>query len=119
MDNYICPLCNHPNQAQSEEWQKIGYVPILCSACDHLFWAKLPSAAGQPIEIVTVNRVPVFTVQLPDIPEDTIIYVVNKQHPKHLEPGVVTKRAHCHYRIKFNDGLVIWMPSHWIERCPW
>lgn len=118
MDNYICPLCQHPNQADAEQWQKIGYVPVLCSACDRLFWAKL-AQEGTPAEIVLVNRVPVFEVQIPDIPENTTVYVVNKQHPKHLEPGVVTKRAHCHYRIKFNDGLVIWMPSHWIERCPW
>lgn len=118
MDNYTCPHCGHANQAESENWHNIGYVPILCSSCDRLFWTKLP-AGDQPAEIVMVNRIPVFQVQLPDIPEDTIVYVVNKQHPKHLEPGVVTKRDHCHYRIKFNDGLVIWMPSHWIERCPW
>jgi hypothetical protein len=117
MDNYTCPLCGHINQSDAEQWQKIGYVPILCSVCDRLFWTKLPST-GDP-EIIVVNRIPVFQVQTPDIPEDTVVYVVNKQHPKHLEPGVVTKKDHCHYRIKFNDGLVIWMPSHWIERCPW
>lgn len=119
MDKFKCPLCDHVNEADATQWQKIGYVPILCTQCDRLFWSKLDADLNTDSEIVVVTRPPVFEVQIPDIPEDTVVYVVNKQHPKHLEPGVVTKRDHCHYRIKFNDGLVIWMPSHWVERCPW
>lgn len=116
-DQPNCPSCGAENElASSSSWDKVGYVPIICTKCTNLFWSRLTPGGTEKI---VVNRVPVFKVQIPELPEDTWVFVVNKDHEKHLEPGQITKRDHKHYRIKFVDGTQLWVPMHWIERIPW
>lgn len=114
-DGFNCPFCQNRNVAKSSSWDKVGYVPIICVKCSNLFWARIPRTT----ELTIVNRVPVFKVQIPELEVNTWVIVVNKEHQKHLEPARVTKRDHKHYRVEFNDGAQIWMPSHWIEKIPW
>ena len=108
------------------------YVVIFVVLVGHLFWRMgdmQPTVveystflehieSGYVEEIVLVNRVPVFKTQIPELEEGTLVFVINKEHQKHLEPGKVVARSHKHYRIEFNDKSKIWMPQHWIEAIP-
>jgi hypothetical protein len=79
-----------------------------------LFWARLSNS-----ELAIVNRIPVFKTQIPELNEGTWIIVINKEHVKYMEPARVTKRDHKHYRVEFNDGSLLWVPQHWVEKIPW
>jgi DNA-directed RNA polymerase subunit RPC12/RpoP len=109
MSEHKCPSCGHKNKGSKG-------AAISCPHCKHIYWPKFhPTGEG----LIMVRRVPVFKVQIPDIDVDSTIFVVNSQHPKHLEPGRVIRKAHGYYQIEFNDKMQIWMPSYWIEKSPW
>lgn len=55
---------------------------------------------------------------IPPLIEYTKVFVINRQHVKHLEPGIIIARDHIHYRIRFDDNKKIWMPAHWIVAIP-
>lgn len=62
-----------------------------------------------------------FPAPKDDIPTEEIVdrvYVVNKEHKRYLDPGIIIDKAHIHYRIRFADGVNIWMPEHWVRRVP-
>jgi ribosomal protein L37AE/L43A len=104
MSEHECPSCGHKNKSSKGS-------AISCPTCKHVYW---PKSEG----LVMVHRVPVFKFVTPNIKEGATVFVVNAQHPKHLEPGTVVRKAHGYYLVEFND-VQIWMPSHWIEESPW
>lgn len=108
MSEHKCPSCGQKNKGSK------GAV-INCPHCKHVYWPKVHDAG----DLVMVHRVPVFKFQIPDIDVDSTVFVVNAQHPKHLEPGKVVRKTHGYYLIEFNDKMQIWMPSYWIEKSPW
>lgn len=61
---------------------------------------------------------------IPELKENTEIYISNKEHPLNLEQGVIVKRCHAHYRIKLTsritaiNGACMWIPAHWVEPLP-
>lgn len=114
MDDFECPHCGYPNSVSTELWKSIGKIPVICGGCDKLFWSPLHSLG----DLITVIHPPIFKVEVPPLIEGDLIYVINKEHPKHLEPGKIVNKSHLHYRIEFNDGTLIWMPHHWIEKVP-
>lgn len=105
MSKHECPSCGHPNKG-------IVGTTIICVKCQHLYYA----VSGE--ELVMARRVPVFKTQVPDIEVGEIVFVVNAQHVKHLEPGKVIRKAHGYYHVEFNDKIAVWLPSHWIEKSP-
>jgi hypothetical protein len=113
--DFVCPKCGTSNKASLKLWYNVGYVPIICVGCDELFWSRFVDQR----ETTVVDTAPRFEEQIPELVEGTPVFVVNKEHEKHLEPGYVAAREHAHYRIRFNDGNMIWMPQHWIEKIPW
>jgi hypothetical protein len=113
-DNFKCPYCGTANTSGVSSWEKVGYIPIICTQCASIFWTKL----NLEREVIVVSHVPVFKTQIPELPEGTPVFVINKEHKKHLEPGVVAKRDHKHYKIKFHDGMHLWVPQHWVEPIP-
>lgn len=113
-DSVKCPSCGAPNQINSASWDKIGYIPTLCVQCSELFWSPITTET----EITIVNRIPVFKVQVPELNEGTFVFIIQRDHVKHLEPGQIMKRDHKHYKIKFNDGMQLWVPSCWVEQIP-
>jgi len=116
-DDSTCPFCGMKNQLiSSKSWDQIGYAPVMCVQCAQLFWVKLPSNSSH--EIVIVNRVPVFKTEIPELLEDTWIFIINKDHEKYLEPAKIVERSHKHYRVEFLDKMLLWVPSHWVERIP-
>ena len=55
---------------------------------------------------------------IPELEIVSRVYVINKEHPKYLDSGIITNKSHIHYRIKFLDGMIIWMPEHWVRPLP-
>lgn len=113
-DHVTCPNCGAQNETSSTPWGKIGYVPTICVQCSELFWTPIAVDA----ELTIVNRIPVFKVQVPELSEGTQVFIIQKDHAKHLEPGKVVKRDHKHYKVQFNDGMQLWVPSFWVEAIP-
>ncbi|MEM3000637.1 MAG: hypothetical protein QXP41_00395 [Candidatus Nitrosocaldus sp.] len=113
-----CPFCSAINKPYiSTSWSCIGYTPIVCEQCANIIW--IHNASNVDVEVVSVNKANHFKVNIPNIPINTWVFVINKEHPKYLEPGQITKLDHNHCRIKFVDNKQLWVPVHWIEIVPW
>ena len=108
MSEHKCPSCGNKNKSSKG-------AAINCPHCKHVYWPKTRDKDG----LVMVHRVPVFKFYASDIEENTTVFVVHAQHPKHLEPGRVVRKTHGYYLVEFNDKTQVWMPSYWIEKSPW
>jgi len=89
-------------------------MPAKCSGCGFIEWVVIEN-----VQIIPPNW-PVCG-QLDDIPsidEGQWIYVINEEHTKYLDPGIIVDKSHIHYRVIFTDGKRIWMPEHWVELIP-
>ena len=62
--------------------------------------------------------------RIPPIQLDEIVYIDNKEHPLYLEQGVIVRKKHIHYRVKFTstlpniNGKCLWIPEHWVKAVP-
>jgi hypothetical protein len=83
----------------------------MCERCSAIYWAE------GCVENVTLRPKGVDE-QIPPLLEYTKVFVVNREHKRYLEPGMIIARDHIHYRVKFKDGTNTWMPSHWIVAIP-
>lgn len=114
MSDVNCPSCGTTNSIKpSDAWCKVGRMPIICVHCATIYWADIESESK---ELIVVNKVPVFKVQIPEINEGAWVYIINREHEKYLEPGKVIQKDHKHYRIEFSDGFQLWVPQHWVEK---
>lgn len=114
-DGFNCPFCHAVNKCSNTKWESVGYVPIICVDCGNLFWSRLPSDK----ELVMVNRVPVFKTTMPDVVDGVWAIVTDKSNGRYLDPCKVISSDRGRYNVKFNDGLVIWIPRHKLELLPW
>src|ERR1700688_1992590 len=102
-----CPKCgNGIIISNIGVWQQFSSVPIECDKCG-IIWIE------QITQTIKTFKKP--EDQIPPIIEYTKVYITNREHPKYLEPGVIAARAHVRYRIRFNDGYMLWMPEHWVK----
>ena len=113
-----CPFCSTINKPHiSASWDDIGYAPVVCSQCSNVIWVN--NASNVDVEVAPVSKGNNFKVRIPDIPIGAWVFVINKEHPKHLEPGQIVKLDHNYCRVKFTDNMQLWVPAHWIEIIPW
>ena len=90
-----------------------------CSSCDRVFRFDQKAEALVPFGVYSSSeRVP---EDIPPIPVGDMVYVDNREHELFLEQGVVVKRDHAHYRVRFTsldksiDGRKLWVPQHWVR----
>lgn len=107
-----CPYCGTVNMPHSPEWNSVGYMPIECEDCHQFYWCKLLESE------TLVKPGKSHRTVIPEMKEGTEVYLINREHPRHLEPGIIEDRDHLHYRVKFQDGVLIWCPHHWIFKSP-
>ena len=85
-------------------------IPADCSGCGQIIWIDN--------EIVGVNTATTFRAKIPDLEEDTVVYVDNRDHPRWLQPAIIVKRDHIHYRLRFPDKMQLWVPENWVKPVP-
>src|ERR1700674_3531558 len=105
-----CSRCSNPIGLDgAKSWEGFTSCPVVCDNCETINWARMKRAD----ETIILGIQPPKE-SLPPLVEETWIFIINREHTRYLEPGVVIRRSHAHYRVKFNDGTIIWMPEHWI-----
>lgn len=109
-----CPKCDRPITLVAicrAAWADYDGFPIICDACEAVTWLR----RGTDIVLLDAKSP---KESIPSLIEGTKVYVINREHSKYLEPGVIIRRSHIHYRVLFNNGTTIWMPEHWILAIP-
>ena len=124
-DDSECPECGTINNPISASWSDVGYMPVECTDCLTLYWCRLYEEDEIEIDELKIicshtelNTSTEIQEEIPKLPEGTEVLLIHRDHPYHLEPGIVIKRDHKHYRIRFRDGKVIWFPENLIEKIP-
>lgn len=103
-----CPSCDAINIVAAGNWEK--YAPVECNSCNLLYWCGV----FQSIETTATAS---FVEQIPELPEGTVVILVNREHLLHLNSGIIINRDHQFYRIDFN-GKKMWFPSNLIVKIP-
>jgi len=102
--------CGHTNQSEmSIGWAKDGSIPVTCDECGDIYLAT-----------ATVNEETYG--QKKDQQEEendgfeiaSRVIVDNENNELHKQEGIVIDKDFLHYKVKFQDGKAIWLPSHWV-----
>ena len=108
--------CQHCRQGTLREasltqhWAGFAQIPADCEKCGKINWISN--------EVIGVNPLTEYQAKIPELEEDTIIYVTNRDHPRWLQPAIIIKRDHVHYRILFPDKVRLWVPESWVREIP-
>ena len=111
-----CPECN--GESIIVKWQEVPSEVGYCPICDRIFILNADETL-----IIRPNGVHAET-EIPELPINTHVFIINKEHKFFLERGVVVEKDHKHYRIKFislNKDIhdkMLWVPDHWIDPVP-
>jgi hypothetical protein len=97
-----------------QQWLGFSNTPITCDKCNNIFWIHNETTTIE----TTMTGEKDYTEKIPSISNDTVVFIVNKEHPRYLQTAIVIDKEHAHYRIEFPDLLVIWVPEHWVRAIP-
>ena len=116
-----CPKCGDLNSIELDTWDDSLAHPCYCGKCSYFFWMTRTADVSETI-IIELQKP--READIPPLKLKTTIYVNNEEHEFFLEQGIIVKKDHKHYRIKFRstdkrlDGKCVWMPDHWIVEVP-
>ena len=110
-----CPHCHQGtlnDNSSMDDWTGFLQFPVDCNRCGEITWVnnEFMSLGLYPHPFVKYRN------KIPGLKEDTVIFVTNKEHQRWLQPAVIIKKDHIHYRLLFPDGVKIWMPEHWVKQ---
>lgn len=108
-----CPHCPNSflkNSSSPAHWIGFAQIPYDCGECGKVAWIDN--------ETVGINPLIEYKAKIPELEEDTVIYVTNKEHTRWLQPAIILKKDHIHYRLLFPDNVRLWMPEHWVKPVP-
>jgi hypothetical protein len=111
-----CPKCSQLNYIVDKEMVRAaGYSPIKCSGCSEVYltWANIDTEAA--VSEYSIRPVPI-PVEIPPVPIGQSVALTNKDHPRFGSSAVVVDKNHKRYRVKFDDGVILWLPDHWVSR---
>ena len=117
-----CPRCGQLNIMELTTWDDNPAHPCFCKACDYFFWIRKTADVSETITIESTYTK--HDTDIPPLPLKTAIYISNKEHKFFLEQGIIIKKDHKHYRIKFisqNEKIrdkCLWVPDHWVAKIP-
>ena len=115
MIEIACPKCAHVNYAVDREMlESCGYAPIKCQKCDEVYftWANI-DADSLTVEY-NIRPKPI-KVEIPPALVGNEVLIINKDHPRFGSLAVVVDKNHKRYRVKFDDGVILWLPAHWVS----
>lgn len=102
-----CKKCNIEFEKGVNYMTAFSEVPINCDNCGCVTWAHN--------EAVIVNNNNEVADRIPDIVENTVVAIVNKEHDRYLQLAIIVDRDHVHYRVEFSDLVKMWVPEHWVK----
>lgn len=110
-DEIACPSCGEVNLKFDRELLRLaGNSMAQCRYCGKKswMWAKVEEITEfQDNEVVIED-------QLPSLPIGAHAYLINERHPRFLERCEIVNKKHVHYRVRFEDDMLLWIPGHWV-----
>lgn len=112
MNAIECPRCKHVNSTIDNELIEIGgHAPIRCAKCNEIYivWHNIDAEVADG-----GNHIP---LQLPPLSVGTqVLMITNIKHPLAGNNCEIVDKNHRRYRVKFDDGTLLWIPDHWVKR---
>lgn len=123
-----CPKCGSLNAIELFTWDDSLAYPCFCGICDYFFWIERTADVTETVVLApTTIRAKYKNRQKCDIPPlelKTQVFICNKEHKLFLERGIIVKKDHKHYRLRFSslderlNKKCLWVPDHWVDVIP-
>lgn len=117
-----CPRCGTLNSVQLQTWDDSPAYPCFCGSCDYFFWIKRTADATETLTLQVGEFKP--KPDIPPLPLKTPVFINNRDHEFFLEQGIIVKKDHKHYRIRFKsedtrlNGKCLWFPADQVSEIP-
>ena len=111
-----CVNCGNINESIVDiEWAKSGSILVTCTKCKSLYVVK--------VQVITEKH----EIDKDDFIDDhqsytnldvfTNVKIASKDCLLYNKKGIIVDKDRCYYRIKFNNGDIIWIPHDWVVAC--
>lgn len=111
MNAIECPRCRHTNGTIDNELIEIGgHAPIRCVNCGEVY------VIWHNVDIETTENGNHIPLQLPPLSIGTeALMITNIKHPLAGNSCKIVDKNHRRYRVRFDDGTLLWIPDHWVK----
>jgi hypothetical protein len=106
--------CGQVNASEMDvDWIKSGSVPFTCTKCGNVYVVKV-TVDSEDITVEEFDECEKDECDKLTHPINSEITIENQGHELHNKCGTIVDKDYVHYRIRFEDGKMIWVPSHWV-----
>jgi hypothetical protein len=97
------------------DWIKSGSMPVTCDGCGNVYVVKVTvDSEDKSIGESDDDEEEKDECDKLTHPINSEIMIENQGHELHNRCGTIVDKDYVHYRIRFEDGKMIWVPSHWV-----
>ena len=107
--NLKCPKCDNKNIHINIKDIINNMIVFKCDDCDEMFTKPLVSETSCCGIVFKQESKTLYDI-------NDWVFINYKEHVFYLRVGCIIDKDHVFYKIRFDDGIVTWIPHHWTNK---